>query len=80
MPIMKNKNTPKLKYHYDDQPHGYVGVDHLWGQDLNFNIELAYPTKKELLQKRAALVRDVAKLFEKYGVPTEDFNCQNEWI
>ena len=73
-----NKTT-KLRYQYSDEPHGYVGCDG-WGQDMKFEIELYTKTKKELLKNRAALVRDVAKVFKKYGMTTGDFNCVNDWI
>ena len=58
---------------------GYVGRDG-WGQDMKFEIELYTKTKKELLKNRAALVRDVANVFKKYGMTTGDFNCMNDWI
>ena len=47
---------------------------------MKFEIELYTKTKKELLKNRAALVRDVAKVFKKYGMTTGDFNCANDWI
>lgn len=74
------KKATKLNYKYIDKPHGYVGIDHLWGQDFTFNCEPTFKTKKELLNARAKIVRDVAKVFAKYGIDTETFNCQNEWI
>ena len=73
-----NKTT-KLRYQYCDKPHGYVGHDG-WGQNMKFEIELYTKTKKELLKNRAALVRDVANVFKKYGMTTGDFNCMNDWI
>ena len=73
-----NKTT-KLRYQYSDEPHGYVGCDG-WGQNMTFEIELCTKTKKELLKNRAALVRDVAKVFKKYGMTTDEFNCVNDWI
>ena len=71
--------TTKLRYQYCDEPHGYVGHDG-WGQNMKFEIELRTKTNKELLKNRAALVRDVAKVFKKYGMTTGDFNCVNDWI
>ena len=50
------------------------------GQNMKFEIELRTKTNKELLKNRAALVRDVAKVFKKYGMTTGDFNCMNDWI
>ena len=73
-----NKTT-KLRYQYCDKPHEYVGCDG-WGQDMKFEIELYTKTKKELLKNRVALIRDVAKVFKKYGMTTDDFNCVNDWI
>lgn len=74
------KNVTKLNYKYSDRPHTYLNVPHLWGQELHFRGEFTYPTKKELLTKRAAIVRDVAKVFAKHGIDTEVFNIQNDWI
>lgn len=74
------KNVTKLNYKYIDQPHTYYKTPHLWGQELRFRGEFTYPTKKELLNKRAAIVRDIAGVFAKYGIDTEDFNIQNDWI
>ena len=73
-----NKTT-KLRYQYSDEPHGYVGHDG-WGQNMKFEIELRTKTNKELLKNRAALVRDVAKVFKKYGMTTDEFNCVNDLI
>ena len=73
-----NKTT-KLRYQYCDEPHGYVGCDG-WGQNMKFEIELYTKTKKELLKNRVALIRDVAKVFKKYGMTTDEFNCANDWI
>lgn len=71
----------KLNYKYNDDPHTYYKYDpHFWGQDLKFRIELTRHGKKQLLKDRAKLVRDVSKLFSKYGIDTETFNIQNEWI
>ena len=50
------------------------------GQNMKFEIELRTKTNKELLKNRAALVRDVAKVFKKYGMTTDEFNCVNDWI
>ena len=74
-----NKTATKLRYQYSDEPHGYVGHDG-WGQNMTFEIELHTKTKKELLKNRAALVRDVAKVFKKYGMSTDEFSCVNDWI
>lgn len=75
-----SKSKPKLIYKFSDKPHGYVSLDHLWGQDLRFRGEFTSKTKKDLMKKRTAVVRDVAKVFAKHGITTEDFNCMNEWI
>ena len=77
-----NKTATKLRYQYSDEPHGYVGHDG-WEQNRTFEIdlfELYTNTKKELLKNRAALVRDVAKVFKKYGMSTDEFSCVNDWI
>lgn len=74
------KKTVKLNYKYSDAPHTYYKTPHLWGQELRFRGEFTCPTKKELLKKRAAIVRDVAKVFAKHGIDTECFNIQNDWI
>lgn len=76
---MNKKHRTALKYTYTDKPHQYWGMPG-WGQDLQFRIELYSKSKDKLLKQRAELVRDVAKLFAKYGMPTEDFNIQNDWI
>lgn len=73
-----NKTT-KLRYQYCDEPHEYVGCDG-WGQSMKFEIVLYTKTKKELLKNRAALVRDVAKVFKKYGMTTDEFNWVNGLI
>ena len=73
-----NKTT-KLRYQYCDEPHGYFGRDG-WGQNMTFEIELCTKTKKELLKNRVALIRDVAKVFKKYGMTTDEFNCVNDRI
>lgn len=72
----------KLNYKYNDNPHTYYkhSDPHFWGQELNFRIELTRHGKKHLLKDRSKLVRDVSKLFYKYGIDTETFNVQNEWI
>ena len=74
-----DKTTTKLRYQYSDEPHTYFGCDG-WGQNMKFEIELRTKTNKELLKNRAALVRDVAKVFKKYGMTTDEFNCVNDWI
>ena len=73
-----NKTT-KLRYQYSDEPHEYFDSDG-WGQNMKFEIELRTKTNKELLKNRTALVRDVAKVFKKYGMTTDEFNCVNDWI
>ena len=74
-----NKTTTKLRYQYSDEPHAYFVHDGC-GQSMKFEIELRTKTKKELLKNRAALVRDVAKVFKKYGMTTDEFNCVNDRI
>ena len=74
-----NKTTTKLRYQYSDKPHVYFGHDG-WGQNMKFEIELRTKTNKELLKNRAALVRDVAKVFKKYGMTTDEFNWVNDCI
>ena len=74
-----NKTATKLRYQYSDEPHEYFDCDG-WGQNMKFEIELRTKTNKELLKNRAALVRDVAKVFKKYGMTTDEFNCVNDWI
>ena len=73
-----NKTT-KLRYQYSDEPHEYFDCDG-WGQNMKFEIELRTKTNKELLKNRTALVRDVAKVFKKYGMTTDEFNCVNGLI
>lgn len=74
------RKTPKLSYRYIDKPHFYVGNDWLWGQELHFVGNFSGRTEKELRKKRAAVVRDVAKVFEKHGIPAEHFKDLNRWI
>ena len=73
-----NKTT-KLRYQYSDEPHEYFDCDG-WGQNMKFEIMLYTKTKKELLKNRVALVRDVAKVFKKYGMTTDEFNYMNDRI
>ena len=69
----------KLRYQYSDKPHEYFDCDG-WGQNMKFEIMLYAKTKKELLKNRVALVRDVAKVFKKYGMTTDEFNYMNDRI
>ena len=74
------KNT-KLNYKYSDEPcRTYKGNPHEWFQDLTFRMCRGPMNKKTLLKTRTKVVHEVAKLFAKYGMDTETFNCQNDYI
>lgn len=71
----------KLNYKYTDTPYVcYKGNPHEWFQDLKFRICLGPMNKKTLLKTRTKVIREVAKLFAKYGIDTETFNIENNYI
>lgn len=75
------KKATKLNYKYVHAPcKAWKGNPHEWYQDMSFKIGIGPMNKKTLLKTRAQLVKDVAKVFAKYGIDAEAFNCQNEWI